>query len=579
MNRNLRLIRKACSTGLLFPMIVLFGFLAGGLVVWQSWLTSGVVNAVFLDHKSLVEVLPLLRLILVVVAGRAIFTFINEAFAGRLAVRVKNGLREELLAKIDRLGPVFLKDERAGELATTALQGLDALDAYFGQYLPQILLAALLPMLILMVVFPIDLLTGFVFVVTAPLIPFFMVWIGKLSQNHTQRQWKLLSHLGAYFLDTLQGLTTLMMLGRSRERADEVREAGERYRIVTMNVMRITFLSAFVLEMIATLSTALVAVEIGLRLLYSRIAFQEAFFILLIAPEFYLPLRNLSVRYHAGMSGVTAAGRIFELLDTPETGRQKSVASGRSRTFDRDFAIELNHVSYTYASQPTPALEDLSLKIESGKHYALVGETGAGKSTLVQLIMRFIDPLHGLITFNGEDIGKWEVDEWRRQIAWVPQHPRMFHASLLENVRLRDESVSRSTVNIALQKASLDDLVSRLPQGLDTELLEGGARLSGGEIRRVALARAFLRDAPLLIMDEPTAHLDLELEQSLVETTRRLMAEKTTLVIAHRFSTVLHADTIFVLRRGRLVEQGSHPELISLKGEYTRLLGESGSMK
>ena len=560
-------------------MIVLFGFLAGGLVVWQSWLTSGVVNAVFLDHKSLVEVLPLLRLILVVVAGRAIFTFINEAFAGRLAVRVKNGLREELLAKIDRLGPVFLKDERAGELATTALQGLDALDAYFGQYLPQILLAALLPMLILMVVFPIDLLTGFVFVVTAPLIPFFMVWIGKLSQNHTQRQWKLLSHLGAYFLDTLQGLTTLMMLGRSRERADEVREAGERYRIVTMNVMRITFLSAFVLEMIATLSTALVAVEIGLRLLYSRIAFQEAFFILLIAPEFYLPLRNLSVRYHAGMSGVTAAGRIFELLDTPETGRQKSVASGRSRTFDRDFAIELNHVSYTYASQPTPALEDLSLKIESGKHYALVGETGAGKSTLVQLIMRFIDPLHGLITFNGEDIGKWEVDEWRRQIAWVPQHPRLFHASLLENVRLRDESVSRSTVNIALQKASLDDLVSRLPQGLDTELLEGGARLSGGEIRRVALARAFLRDAPLLIMDEPTAHLDLELEQSLVETTRRLMAEKTTLVIAHRFSTVLHADTIFVLRRGRLVEQGSHPELISLKGEYTRLLGESGSMK
>ena len=560
-------------------MIVLFGFLAGGLVVWQSWLTSGVVNAVFLDHKSLVEVLPLLRLILVVVAGRAIFTFINEAFAGRLAVRVKNGLREELLAKIDRLGPVFLKDERAGELATTALQGLDALDAYFGQYLPQILLAALLPMLILMVVFPIDLLTGFVFVVTAPLIPFFMVWIGKLSQNHTQRQWKLLSHLGAYFLDTLQGLTTLMMLGRSRERADEVREAGERYRIVTMNVMRITFLSAFVLEMIATLSTALVAVEIGLRLLYSRIAFQEAFFILLIAPEFYLPLRNLSVRYHAGMSGVTAAGRIFELLDTPETGRQKSVASGRSRTFDRDFAIELNHVSYTYASQPTPALEDLSLKIESGKHYALVGETGAGKSTLVQLIMQFIDPQHGLITFNGEDIGKWEVDEWRRQIAWVPQHPRLFHASLLENVRLRDESVSRSTVNIALQKASLDDLVSRLPQGLDTELLEGGARLSGGEIRRVALARAFLRDAPLLIMDEPTAHLDLELEQSLVETTRRLMAEKTTLVIAHRLSTVLHADTIFVLRRGRLVEQGSHPELISLKGEYTRLLGESGSMK
>ena len=560
-------------------MIVLFGFLAGGLVVWQSWLTSGVVNAVFLDHKSLVEVLPLLRLILVVVAGRAIFTFINEAFAGRLAVRVKNGLREELLAKIDRLGPVFLKDERAGELATTALQGLDALDAYFGQYLPQILLAALLPMLILMVVFPIDLLTGFVFVVTAPLIPFFMVWIGKLSQNHTQRQWKLLSHLGAYFLDTLQGLTTLMMLGRSRERADEVREAGERYRIVTMNVMRITFLSAFVLEMIATLSTALVAVEIGLRLLYSRIAFQEAFFILLIAPEFYLPLRNLSVRYHAGMSGVTAAGRIFELLDAPEPFSEKIPSIVNPKKFTQDFTLEARDVSFTYASQSSPALQNLTLKIDAGRHYALVGETGAGKSTLVQLLMRFIDPQNGAIMLDGQDLRNWDVAECRRLIAWVPQQPKLFNDSLFENVRLRDERISRSDVEAALKKASLDGLVSSLPLGLDTELLEAGARLSGGEIRRVALARAFLRDSPLLIMDEPTAHLDLELEQSLIETTRQLMIGKTTLVIAHRLSTVLRADTIFVLQRGRLVEQGSHLELISLNGEYARLLGESGSLK
>ena len=579
MNRNLRLIQKALSTGLLFPMIVLFGFLAGGLVVWQSWWSSGVVNAVFLDHKTLVEVLPSLRLILVVVTGRALFTFINEALAGRLAVRVKNALREELFAKIDRLGPVFLKEERSGELATTALQGLDALDAYFGQYLPQILLAALLPVLILVAVFPIDLLTGIVFAATAPLIPFFMVWIGKLSQNHTQRQWKQLSHLGAYFLDTLQGLSTLMTLGRSRERADEVSQASERYRSVTMNVMKITFLSAFVLEMIATLSTALVAVEIGLRLLYSRIAFQEAFFILLIAPEFYLPLRNLSVRYHAGMSGVTAAGRIFELLDAPEPFSEKTPSIVNPKKFTQDFTLEARDVSFTYASQSSPALQNLTLKIDAGRHYALVGETGAGKSTLVQLLMRFIDPQNGAIMLDGQDLRNWDVAECRRLIAWVPQQPKLFNDSLFENVRLRDERISRSDVEAALKKASLDGLVSSLPLGLDTELLEAGARLSGGEIRRVALARAFLRDSPLLIMDEPTAHLDLELEQSLIETTRQLMIGKTTLVIAHRLSTVLRADTIFVLQRGRLVEQGSHLELISLNGEYARLLGESGSLK
>lgn len=576
MNRNLRLISKARSAGFLFPLIVLFGFLAGGLVVWQSWWLSGIVKGVFLDQQTLTQIVPMLRWVLLLVVARALFTFINETLAGKLAVRVKNGLREELLYKIDRLGPAFLKDEKAGELATTALQGLDALDAYFAQYLPQILLAALLPLLILIVVLPIDLLTGIVFVATAPLIPFFMVWIGKLSQNHTRLQWKQLSHLGAYFLDTLQGLTTLMTLGRSRERADEVREVSERYRTVTMNVMRITFLSAFVLEMIATLSTALVAVEIGLRLLYSRIAFQEAFFILLIAPEFYLPLRNLSLRYHAAMSGVTAAGRIFDLLDTPEPVREKLASIGFSNPVTQDFSIEMRDVSFAYASQSIPAVEGLTLKIEAGRHYALVGETGAGKSTLVQLLMRFIDPQKGVITFNGVDLLQWDVTEWRRLVAWVPQQPKLFNASLLENVRLRDERVSRSAVEEALQKASLDTLVSRLPQGLDTELLEGGARLSGGEIRRVVLARAFHKDAPLLIMDEPTAHLDLELEHTLIETTQRLMAEKTSLVIAHRLSTVLHADTIFVLRQGRLVEQGTHAELSARAGEYTRLLGKSG---
>jgi ATP-binding cassette subfamily C protein CydD len=335
------------------------------------------------------------------------------------------------------------------------------------------------------------------------LIPLFMVLIGKLSENHTKRQWVALSRLGAYFLDTLQGLFTLMTLGRSKERAVEIREVSDRYRIVTMNVLRITFLSAFVLEMIATISTALVAVEIGLRLLYSRLEFQHAFFILLIAPEFYLPLRNLSLRYHAGMSGLTAATRIFELLDTPEKEIAHAVEKKHADPFSEPFKLTFKDVSYKYPGNADHALERINLEIESGKHYALVGESGAGKSTLAYLFLRFINPDEGQIMLNGEDIQSWDAEVWRRKIGWVPQTPRLFNTCLLENVRLNDPNHSLSEVESVIRSVSLDSLVASLPQGLETPLLEGGVRLSGGEARRVVLARCLLKQAPMLIMDEP----------------------------------------------------------------------------
>ena len=576
MQVNFRLIQKIRRTGWLFPVIVIFGFLAGGLAVWQSWLLSSVVSKVFIGKLSLVQVLPILRVILIVIFARVFFTVINEALAGRLAVGIKERLRIGLLEKINRLGPAFLKQERTGELATTALQGLDALDAYFSQFLPQILLAALLPLTILIVVFPIDLLTGVVFLVTAPLIPFFMIWIGRLSQNHTNRQWKALSRLGAFFLDTLQGLSTLMILGRSRDRAAEVGAVSDRYRSATLNVLKITFLSAFVLEMIATISTALVAVEIGLRLLHSRIEFQQAFFILLIAPEFYLPLRNLSVRYHAGMNGITAAGRIFELMDTPEKSPDIAFPDLQNKpimaSFKDSFQIYFEEVSYKYSDRNDFALKNIGLKIESGRRYAVVGESGAGKSTLAHLLLRFISPENGKILFCGKDIQTWDIKEWRRGIAWLPQQPHLFNTSLLENVRLYDESFTRAEVEIALRKAALGSFIDNLAEGMDTQLLENGARLSGGEARRVALARAFLKNAPLLVMDEPTAHLDLELEAALAGTISKLLDGRTSITIAHRLSTVVAADMIFVLRHGSVVEMGTHAEMISRNGEYARLM-------
>ncbi len=576
MNKNWRLILRARSTGLLFPMIVFFGFVAGGLVIWQNWLLSGVIGRVFLDNYPLAQVVPLLRLILLIVIGRVLFTLFNEYFSGRLAVRIKSSLRGELLHKLNRLGPVYLRGERAGELATTALQGLDALDAYFGQYLPQILLAALLPLSILITVFPIDPLTGVVFFLTAPLIPLFMILIGKLSANHTKKQWQALSRLGAYFLDTLQGLTTLITLGRSRERGDEIARVSDQYRQVTMNVFKITFLSAFVLEMIATISTALVAVEIGLRLLYARMEFQQAFFILLMAPEFYLPLRNLSLRYHAGMNGLTAAKRVFEILDIPEEETQPHITTTLKNPFEESFTLTFEDVSYHYPQIERLVLQNINCSLVAGKQYALVGQSGAGKSTLTALLLRFISPTSGKILINGEPIDQWSAADWRKWIAWVPQNARLFNTSLLENVRLHNSEISRQQVEEVLARVSLDKLLSRLQHGLDTPLLEGGVRLSGGEARRVVLARAFLKNAPLLVMDEPTAHLDLELEQEVLQATQDLQSGRTSIKIAHRLATVRTADTIFVLKEGQLIEEGTHAQLLQMGQEYSRLLKASG---
>jgi len=569
MNFQPRLFREVRSCGWLFPLTVIAAFLAGALSVLQSYQLSRVISGVFIDHQTLVQVKPILQVILGVVLLRVVFTFLNEVLAGRVAVMVKTRLRRVLLQKIDRLGPEFLKNESTGELTTTALQGVDALDAYFSQYLPQVLLAVMLPLTILVVVFPLDLLTGIVFLLTAPLIPLFMVLIGKTAEALTGRQWKALTQLGDYFLDTLQGIATLKMLGRNEDRVQEVMDANDHYRQTTLNVLKVTFLSALALELISTISTAVVAVEIGLRLLYSQIEFQQAFFILLIAPEFYLPLRNLSARYHAGMTGVTAARHIYELLDAPEPEYRTGGEVVRlESSFTSGFRISIRELSYTYPGQDEPALKDIDLEIHKGKHYALVGMSGSGKSTLARILVRFIEPDEGELLLDGEDIRNWSKENWRRYVGWLPQTPFIFNDTLLRNITLGEDCFTQADIQNAIETAGLTSVQVNLPKGLDTPLLEGGYRLSGGELQRVALARVCLRDPKLLVMDEPTAHLDPELERSLGDSIRRLMLDRTTLSIAHRLSTIQCVDEVFFMQDGVLVAQGCHADLLQSSQPY-----------
>jgi len=424
---------------------------------------------------------------------------------------------------------------------------------------------------ILVVVFPVDWVSGLVMLLTAPLIPVFMVLIGKASEAATKRQWNTLSRLSTYFLDTLQGLRELKLLGQSQLRAAKIWAVSDRYRSTTMNVLRITFLSALVLELAGTISTAVIAVQIGLRLLYGRMAFEQAFFILLLAPEFYLPLRQLGQRFHAGATGIQAAQRIFEVLLTPDPIKVEPDPLHKAEIISVE-DIEFKNVNYTYPGQPIPAVTGINFNVKNGEMVALAGATGAGKTTLARLLMRVAVPDSGEIFVNGKSLAHFEVASWRKLVTYVPQHPVLFQGSLAENIALGKPNAALEEIENAARLAHLSDFIRSLPAGYQTRVGEFGARLSGGEIQRVALARAFLVNAPVLILDEPSSHLDLDTEALMEESFERLRAGRTVFVIAHRLPTVYRANQILVLNQGRIVERGSHSELIQAGGYYYRLL-------
>lgn len=572
MGLNRRLLRLLAQAKIPLVFTVLAGFLAGLAVVAQARLISVVIARVFLESQGLEDVLPLLLGLLAVLAARSGLVFLSEASSVSAAQRVKEQVREGLSRKLFALGPAYASNERSGELVHTITQGVEALDAYFSQYLPQLALAGMLPLAFLAAVFPIDPLSGLALLLTGPLIPLFMVLIGSAAQKQTARQWTALSRMSAYFLDTLQGLVTLKALGRSREQIDRIARVSEQYRETTMGVLRLTFLSALSLELLATIGTAVIAVEVGLRLLYGRLGFEAAFFVLLLAPEFYQPLRALGLRFHASMDGVSAAQRIYEVLDAPEP----MLHGGSLPAPDpRSAPIVFRDVSYTYPGRSEPALSHLSMTIHPGKITALVGQSGAGKSTILSLLLGFIRPDAGEILVGGVPLSGIDVQHWRAQIAWTSQQPYLFHGSIVDNLRLACPLADFDAMRSALAQAHLLEWIDAQPLGLETQIGEGGARLSGGQAQRLALARAFLRDAPLLLLDEPTAHLDVQQEQLLQESTRGLVQGRTALVIAHRLSTAAAADEIIVLEGGRVVERGTHAHLLEAvppSGAYARLI-------
>jgi ATP-binding cassette subfamily C protein CydD len=554
--------------------IIMLGLLGAIATIAQMRLLSSIVNAVFWSHKDLGQ-LPLpLALLGGVLLLRASLLWGREVTAQGAAIRFKASLRERVFAHLLRLGPAFSKGERTGELAAVLNEGVERLDAYISRYLPQLMLSVLVPLLIIMVILPVDWFSAVLLLCTGPVIPFLMALVGNNTQKRTQAQWATLSLMSAHFLDVMQGLTTLKVFGRSQAQQERIAHISDRFREKTLQVLRYAFLSGAVLEFMTLTAIGVIATTLGVRLLNHGISFESAFFILLLTPEFYRPLQELGTQRHVAMEGLASARRLFEILETPLPAREEAVVD---KTIPAGpITIDLTDLSYTYSEKGAPALDTVNLCMPANTCTALVGRSGAGKSTLVNLLMRFMDATSGTISANGVPITTLSPEEWREYVALVPQRPYLFYGTVRENIRLARPQASDDEVARAASLAGVTAFLDELPHGFDTQVGEQGTQLSAGQAQRVAIARAILKNAPVLILDEPTSSLDPESEALIRQSLTTLMRDRTVLVIAHRYNTIAQADRVVVLENGRIVEAGTR-DAFMLHDLHTRLSGATGT--
>jgi ATP-binding cassette subfamily C protein CydD len=497
--------------------------------------------------------------LLAVVLARAAVTYGGEVTALRAAATVKSRLRRALADRSVRLGPLWLGGQRTGEIAALATRGLDGLDTYFARYLPQLVLAAVIPIAVLARVAVADWISAVILALTLPLIPIFAVLVGWHTKAQTRRQWRLLARLAGHFLDVVEGLPTLKVFGRAKAQEEVIEKVTGAHRAATMSTLRVAFLSALVLELTAAVATALVAVEVGLRLLHGQLGYETALLVLLLTPEAFLPLRAVGAQFHASMEGAAAAGRVFEILDTPTAGQvrasQPSVADHRRVSVNlRAQEIRLNEVTVIYPGRPRPALDGVSVTIHPGERVVLNGPSGAGKSSLLALLLRFIEPAEGTIQVGGTDLAAIAADQWLAQIAWVPQQPHLFAGSAADNIALGQRDASPQAIRRAARLAGAAEFIEALPGAYQAPLGERGLRLSAGQRQKIALARAFLREAPLLLMDEPTAHLDPASARQIGEAIDTVLADRTVILVSH--------DRGWTGATGRVIRL-DRPELLS----------------
>ncbi len=552
--------------------VVLASVLAGALFVAQAYLIAQVLNALVVSEGLPADLHWALFMLPPLVFLRSGVLWLGEQWAIAAATELKADLRQQAIDKLMRLGPGYTQSRAGGALASQVDQGIEALEGYYARYLPQMSIVVFLPLVLLAAIFPHDWVSGLVLLAAAPLIPLFMILVGKGTEQRNRQQWRQLARLGARFLESVQGLTTLKIFGASRRELQALERISEAYRRSTMGVLRLAFLSSVVLEFFAAVSIAVVAVLVGFRLMWGEMAFLPGLFVLLLAPEYFSPLRNLGTFYHDRLSAVGAAEPLVELLAEPEPERPARTEQLDPTERQHPPHIQWHGVSYRYPGRQEPAVQNVDLEFAPGTLTALVGPSGAGKSTLAYLLLGFADPNEGRIQIDGHDLTSLDRASWWQRVAWIPQEPHTFSGTVLDNIRLGNPQADPEACHAAARKAQADTFIRALPGAYEAQVGDGGQSLSGGQRQRLALARAFLKDPPLFILDEPTARLDVATEETIQTALGRLHERATVLVIAHRLATVEQADRIVVVDNGRIVQTGDHDSLRDEPGLYRELV-------
>lgn len=545
-------------------LTIVLGFFAGVLIVAQAWFIAQILQAVFKTEPPPGQLSQLFMGLITTVVFKAVVLWAREVSGFRAGAAVRSQIRNDLMAHIAAAGPVGISAIAAGQLVSSALEQVEALQNFIARYLPQLALAALLPVVILFFVFPISWAAGSLLLITAPLIPVFMILVGMGAEAVSQRHFQALAYMSAHFLDILRGMTTLKLFGRSKNQATQIESISRQYRQRTMAVLRVAFLSSAVLEFFSAIAIALVAVYLGMSYLgyldfgaYGQpLNFAAGFFILLLAPDFFLPLRELGTHYHARADAVGAAEEILKVYNLPavETFRGKIVSSPPA-------TIQFRSVSVNYGPKALRGIQDVNITLQRGEHVAVVGESGAGKSTLIHLLLGFVTPTNGQILIDHTPLNKIDLDSWRCQVAWIGQAPMLFSGSLRENISLAKPSAPDAQIRNAAQRAGVMAFAEKRKKGLLYKIGEQGKGLSMGQAQRVALARAFLKDAPLLLLDEPTASLDTTTEKQILTDLQPWSRGRTVLMATHRPAALTWVDRIIVLKAGCIVAQGSYTEL------------------
>ncbi|UQD51277.1 thiol reductant ABC exporter subunit CydD [Bacillus methanolicus] len=537
------------------------------IIIIQAYFLADAISSLF-GGDLFAIVFKKLAIFFIAIVVRQLINILKKNMAYRFAARTSDGFRKSLLQKLFQLGPRFVKEEGSGQTVTLVIEGIMKFRRYLELVLPKFMNSAIIPVMICIFIFLKDIRSSVILILSFPILIVFMILLGLAAKSKADRQYESYQMLSNHFVDSLRGLETLKYLGLSKQHINKIIIVSERYRRATMGTLRIAFLSSFALDFITMLSIATVAVFLGIGLINGTMELHKALTILILAPEYFLPIREVGADYHATLDGKEAGKKVQEIIDKESLQQKQETIPLWKPTS----TFSVKGISIHLSDSDRPALQNIQFSVSGSKKIGIIGASGAGKSTLIDLLSGFLTPSSGEFQVNGKKLTTLSQVHWQRQITYIPQHPYLFHDTVLNNIRFYYPEATEKEVEEAAERAGLTEVIQSLPQGFETIIGEGGRTLSGGQEQRIALARAFLGNRPVIMLDEPTAHLDIETEYELKETMLQLFNGKLVFFATHRLHWMLDMDLIIVLDQGKIVEIGTHEELIGKNSTYYQLV-------